>query len=77
MVLGFANMLFQALFGRSFFSGRTFTNRRPDPHAQQQAGPSASAGNAHHESGKGHSRQRRSSKIFEKNEGEYVDFEEV
>lgn len=38
---------------------------------------SYSAGNAHHESANGNSRQRRSEKIFEKNEGEYIDFEEV
>ena len=35
-----------------------------------------SSGNAHHES-RPNSRQRRSNKIFERNEGEYVDFEDV
>lgn len=34
--------------------------------------------NAHHESsGKGTASKRRNKKIFEKNEGKYVDFEEV
>lgn len=35
------------------------------------------SGNAHHEHARQNSRQRRSGKIFEQNEGEYVDFEEV
>ena len=77
LVIGFANMLFHALFGRNIFTGRTFTRRRPDPQGSAQAGSTASAGNAHHETGKGNSRQRRNNKIFEKNEGQYVDFEEV
>ena len=34
------------------------------------------SGNAHHE-GNPNSRQKRSNKIFDKNEGEYVDFEDV
>lgn len=38
---------------------------------------SSTSGNAHHEGTHANSRQRRSQKIFEKNEGEYVDFEEV
>ena len=70
-IMGFASMIFQLLFGQ----------RRPprntshaDPHTQR---PHTSTGNAHHENSRGNSRQRRSGKIFEKNEGKYVDFEEV
>lgn len=57
--------------------------RRPNASQRQNSyGSSGStyshttSGNAHHE-GNPNSRQKRSNKIFDKNEGEYVDFEDV
>ena len=64
----------------SIFGGST---RRPN--ASQRQNPygggdtsynHTTSGNAHHE-GNPNSRQKRSNKIFDKNEGEYVDFEDV
>lgn len=70
-IMGFASMIIQLLFGPR----RTHRNApHTEPHAQHSH---TSTGNAHHENSRGNSRQRRSGKIFEKNEGEYVEFEEV
>lgn len=71
-VLGFARMIWQLLFGTSSRSGG---NTR-----QQSSGSfhhTSSSGNARHEGARPNSRQRRSKKIFEKDEGQYVEFEDI
>lgn len=77
--LGVLRMFYQLFFGSSNRSSRT---QRPSYGGPRQGGTTyghtnTSAGNAHHEGARANSRQRRSGKIFEKNEGQYVDFEEV
>ena len=81
MVIGFARMFWNLLFGKGLgatgSAQRQSTNPFNRTSAEQQTASRAHAGNAHHEGARANSRQRRSGKIFEKNEGEYVDFEEV
>ncbi len=73
VAFAFLQQFFRVLFGQTPRSGRS-TNSTSN---QQHSSAHTSSGNAHRESGRKNSRQRRSGKIFEKNEGEYVDFEEV
>lgn len=76
---GVLRMLYQLFFGSSPRAGQQQWTR---PNRSQQSGSARShtgytAGDAHHEGSRPNSRKRRSGKIFEKNEGQYVDFEEV
>ena len=77
--IGLGRMFFQLLFGGGL--NRTHSSGTgSDPYGNRTAQNSRqtyTSGNAHHERNRANSRQRRSGKIFEKNEGEYVDFEEV
>lgn len=73
---GVVRSFFNFLFGGGSKGGR----RGPQggsPFGQSPRSHTSTSGNAHKESSHPNSRQRRSQKIFEKNEGEYVDFEEV
>lgn len=63
------------LFGGS--TRRSNTSQRQNPYSVgENPNNHTTSGNAHHE-GNPNSRQKRSNKIFDKNEGEYVDFEDV
>lgn len=79
---GIARMVWQMLFGGGFSrpaaSARTQGRNphRPSPDASGNRAE-ASPGDARHERRHGNSRQRRSGKIFERDEGQYIDFEEV
>ncbi len=91
MIMKFLGCLFVLIFGVVFvafaflqqlyhtFFGPTPSSRRStsSSSSSQSYQRNTSSGNAHHETGRQNSRQRRSGKIFAKNEGEYVDFEEV
>lgn len=44
---------------------------------QQQSHNTGSSGNAHHEGGSTNNTEPRNGKIFSKDEGEYIDFEEI
>lgn len=87
IIIGFANSILR-MFGINLFSlykvGKKHNQQRSQqtnyhqPFEQNSTSTAGThSGNAHHEGGNPNSRQRRSNKIFEKNEGEYVDFEEV
>lgn len=82
------NWVFRALFGVNIFAPFFVGSRRKasafnsaernndNAASEQQRTTHYNTGNAHHESGQ----ERRASdkgKIFDKSEGEYVDFEEV
>ncbi len=73
VALAFLQQLFRAFFGQSPSSRRSTNSTNSSSHTQS----TSTSGNARHEAGRKNSRQRRSGKIFEKNEGQYVDFEEV
>lgn len=81
LFLAFARYLFTLLFGNgktSFRPTGSTQSRNGTPHGGAYGPGRTTAGDARHEqSGHPNSRQRRSGKIFEKSEGEYVDFEEV
>lgn len=84
LLVGLTRHFMQALFGRTQTKsgpqqGRSGGAYGPRPNRQTGASRrEAQAGNAHHEgTHNANSRQRRSGKIFEKNEGQYVDFEEI
>lgn len=71
-MLAFSRMIWQLLFGTPAH-GSHETQR-------QGSGTRHSAytsGNARHENTRPNSRQRRSKKIFEKDEGKYVEFEDI
>lgn len=76
-IFALGRMFWQLLFGGGM--SQHSTSRTYDGASQQRKSTygSSSSGNAHHESSRPNSRQRRSGKIFEKNEGVYVDFEEI
>ncbi len=58
--------------------GPQFESDFRQQHQQQQKPHDAgTSGNAHHESGSTRKQESRSGKIFSKNEGEYIDFEEI
>lgn len=44
---------------------------------QQQSHNTGSSGNAHHEGGSTNNTEPRNGKMFSKDEGEYIDFEEI
>lgn len=52
-------------------------NSNQTNNGQQANGAEYTAGNAHHETNGANGQTRRNGKIFEKNEGKYIDFEEV
>ncbi len=83
ILLSFAFSFIRA--GRNFLSTLFGGSTAHRPNASQRQNPYSAgetsynhttSGNAHHE-GNPNSRQKRSNKIFDKNEGEYVDFEDV
>jgi len=74
LLIAFAGMFVDMLRGGHGRSRTIFDNDATN--RSRSARNSAGTGDAHHESRK-NSRQRRSGKIFSKEEGEYVDFEEV
>lgn len=91
LFIGLIRIVTQMLFGKGtsstakgafgpFGSFGGFGNTNQSSHQQQAESThqhtDTRAGNAHHE-GNPNSRQKRSGKIFEKNEGKYVDFEEI
>lgn len=76
-ILAMGRMLFYMLFGGPTRQANHQQTRQNAQQRQQTYHRPSSAGNAHHESSHGNSRQRRSNKIFSSDEGEYVDFEEV
>lgn len=77
--VGVLRMFYQMFFGHSPRTSQQQWTRgsqtRQDGSARSRT--NYTAGDAHHEGSRPNSRQRRSGKIFEKNEGQYVDFEEV
>mgnify|MGYP002522192043 CR=1 FL=1 len=85
VVWGILRMGFQMLFGskgKSAWNMGSQSWQQPNQHPNNSGNTerphtSYSSGNAHHEGSRANSRQRRSGKIFDKSEGEYVDFEEV
>ncbi len=82
LLLGVFRMLYRMLFNHPqhpYGRKRPETQANQGPHAgsKQSAYTNSRPGDAHHEKARPNSRQRRSGKIFEKSEGEYVDFEEV
>lgn len=74
--LGFIKMIVQLLFGSSATKAKPRATSTTGTGRTHSASGYA-AGNAHHETSRGNSRQRRSGKIFRRDEGEYVDFEEI
>ena len=85
-IIGIFRFLAHWLFGGSTHSN-PWNQQRTSPHNNTHTQGNNSnngtshthtdytAGNAHHESAQNHS--NKNGKIFDKNEGEYVDFEEV
>ena len=74
-VIAVISWVFRTLFGVNIFAP-FFVGSRRKASAFNSAERNDNTGNAHHESGQ----ERRTSdkgKIFDKSEGEYVDFEEV
>lgn len=80
-IFGIFMFIYKTLFGKrkpqqgpwgANFGGTGGTQQQ----SYQQTHTESTAGDAHHEANR-NSRQKRKEKIFEKNEGEYVDFEEV
>lgn len=85
IIFGFVNYILR-LFNidiSSLFKGyqkkatRQSQGRYNQTYEQNTSNTETRAGNAHHEEGYRNTQQRQNNKIFEKNEGEYVDFEEV
>ena len=86
-IIGIFRLLSNWIFGGSMRSNpwnqarrqntnrQTYSNTYTESH-QSQTHTDYTAGNAHHEN-RGNSRRSQNGKIFDKNEGEYVDFEEV
>lgn len=65
-------MIWQLLFGTPARGGHE-THRQGSGTYHS----ACSSGNARHENARPNSRQRRSKKIFEKDEGKYVEFEDI
>lgn len=74
---GFLRTGFKIFFGNKSFGQQQNKQHYNSANHSQRPHTSYSAGDAHHEGTRPNSRQRRSGKIFEKNEREYIDFEEV
>ena len=78
LIFGFFIFLFSIAHTlvRTIYSLLGFTPRRESGRSSRQSGNAQGQGigTAH---SKGNSRQRRSGKIFRKDEGEYIDFEEI
>lgn len=74
--VGLLKMLFQLFSGNMFRTARP-ESQRQGPRAQRPSGGGTTAGNARHEGQRANSRKRRSEKIFRRDEGRYVDFEEI
>lgn len=70
IIIAFVRMIKQLLFG----TGPLY---KKNIHQNTHTTHSSTSGNAHHERNHTNSRKRRSQKIFEKNEGEYIDFEDI
>ena len=78
LIFGFFIFLFSIAHTlvRTIYSFLGFTPRRDSGRSSRQTGNAQNQeANATHS--KGNSRQRRSGKIFRKDEGEYIDFEEI
>ena len=77
--IGLARIIFRLLFGGSRVMHHANRNTQETYRNQTRhhARDTTTSGNAHHERGRANSRWRRSGKIFDKNEGQYVDFEEL
>ena len=78
LIFGFFIFLFSIAHTlvRTIYSFLGFTPRRESGHSSRQSGNAQGQGTGTAHS-KGNSRQRRSGKIFRKDEGEYIDFEEI
>ncbi|MGM9694478.1 MAG: DUF4834 family protein [Alloprevotella sp.] len=91
-VLGVVRMFYSLLFGgksnpfnpfnqrrsrRTTFGGSPFGAGGTEQTFGDAPFGQSRTGNAHHEASSSQGRNRRSEKIFEKDEGTYVDFEEV
>ena len=76
LIFGFFIFLFSIAHTlvRTIYSFLGFTPRRESGSNSRRPGNAQGQGTAH---SKGNSRQRRSGKIFRKDEGEYIDFEEI
>lgn len=78
LIFGFFIFLFSIVHTlvRTIYSFLGFTPRRESGRSSRQSGNAQGQGASTAHS-KGNSRQRRSGKIFRKDEGEYIDFEEI
>ena len=78
LIFGFFIFLFSIAHTlvRTIYSFLCFTPRRESGRSSRQSGNAQGKGASTAHS-KGNSRQRRSGKIFRKDEGEYIDFEEI
>ena len=78
LIFGFFIFLFSIAHTlvRTIYSVLGFTPRRESGRSSRQSGNAQGQGASTAHS-KGNSRQRRSGKIFRKDEGEYIDFEEI
>lgn len=78
LIFGFFIFLFSIAHTlvRTIYSFLGFTPRRESGSSSRRSGNAQGQGTSTAHS-KGNSRQRRSGKIFRKDEGEYIDFEEI
>lgn len=78
LIFGFFIFLFSIAHTlvRAIYSFLGITPRRESGRSNHQSGNAQNQGTSTAHS-KGNSRQRRSGKIFRKDEGEYIDFEEI
>ena len=78
LIFGFFIFLFSIAHTlvRTIYSFLGFTPRRESGSSSRRSGNAQAQGTGPAQS-KGNSRQRRSGKIFRKDEGEYIDFEEI
>lgn len=78
LIFGFFIFLFSIAHTlvRTIYSFLGFTPRRESGSSSRRPGHAQAQGTGTAHS-KGNSRQRRSGKIFRKDEGEYIDFEEI
>lgn len=78
LIFGFFIFLFSIAHTlvRTIYSFLGFTPRRESDRSSRRPGNAQGQGTGTAHS-KGNSRQRRSGKIFRKDEGEYIDFEEI
>lgn len=78
VLLGLVRRGYQLLFGqRTSSSGPTRPQQQARRSPEHEKRTSSASGDAHHEGDRYSTRQKVNGKIFEKNEGKYVDFEEV